>query len=53
MPFGVDRKKGSVGGAAARAHDEAAAERLVSMALGELGLPSDNADLTGRGEMEG
>jgi len=36
MPFGMDRKKGSVGGEAARAHDEVAAERLVSMALGEL-----------------
>ena len=50
MPFGVERKKGSVGGEMARAHDEAAAERLVSMALSELGLPDDRAELTGRGK---
>ena len=50
IPFVVDRIKGSVGGDAARAHDEAAAERLVSKALRELGLPGDKADLTGRGK---
>jgi len=50
MPFGMDRKKGSVGGEAARAHDEVAAERLVSMALGELAVPLDRAELLGRGK---
>ena len=49
-PFGELRKKGSVGGNAARAHDEAEAERLVSMALDELGLPGDSAELRGRGK---
>ena len=50
LPFGIARKKGSVGGVAARAHDEAAAERLVSLALDLLGLPGTPADLTGRGK---
>jgi putative transposase len=50
MPLAVDRKKKSVGGDAARAHDEAAAERLVSLALSELGLPGDRAELVGRGK---
>ncbi len=50
MPFAEDRKKGSVGGDAARVHDEAAAERLVTTALSELGLPGDGAELTGRGK---
>jgi REP element-mobilizing transposase RayT len=46
----ADRKKGSMGGDAARAHDEAAAERLVSAALLVLGLPGDPAELAGRGK---
>ena len=50
MPSGVDRKKGSVGGDAARAHDEAAAEGLVSAALSRLGLPGAPSELTGRGK---
>ena len=47
---GVDRKKGSVGGEAARAHHEAESERIVSAALAELGAPSGAADLSGRGK---
>ena len=46
---GGKRKRGSVGGAAARAHDEAEAERLVVAALAELGAPGDAAALAGRG----
>lgn len=44
------RKKGSVGGQAARAHDEAEAERIVAKALSAMGLPRDAASLTGRGK---
>lgn len=43
------RKKSSVGGGAAKAHDEAEAQRLVVAALAELGVPDDAAELTGRG----
>jgi len=50
MSFAVERKKGSVGGEAARAHDEAEAERLVLMALRELGLPGAASGLKGRGK---
>ena len=50
MPFAAAGKKGSVGGIAARAHDEAAAGRLVSRALSVLGLPDDRAELLGRGK---
>lgn len=49
-PFSVSRKNGSVGGEAARAHDEAAAQRLVTVALQQLGLPEDPSDLMGRGK---
>jgi putative transposase len=45
-----DRKKSSVGGPAARAHDEAEAERIVTKALSALGLPEDAGSLTGRGK---
>lgn len=44
------RKKGSVGGQVARAHDEAEAERIVAKALAAMGLPGDTANLTGRGK---
>ena len=50
MPSAAEKKKGSVGGVAARAHDEATAERLVSKALSLLGLSSDRAELLGRGK---
>lgn len=46
---GGERKKSSVGGAAAKAHDEAEAERLVVAALAELGAPGDTLALIGRG----
>ena len=46
---GKERKRSSVGGAAAKAHDEAEAQRLVVEALAELGAPGDTAALTGRG----
>lgn len=46
---GGERKRSSVGGAAAKAHDEAEAERLVVAALAELGAPCDTVALTGRG----
>ncbi len=45
----VDRNKSSVGGGAARAHDEAEAERIIVAALAELGAPGDAAGLSGRG----
>jgi putative transposase len=44
------RKKGSVAGVAARAHDENEAERLAVFALGRLGLPEDASGLEGRGK---
>ncbi|NNC87341.1 MAG: transposase [Akkermansiaceae bacterium] len=43
------RKKGSVAGSAARAHDEAEAERIVGHCLAELGLPAKPGQLAGRG----
>lgn len=43
------RKRGSVTGSGARAHDEAEAEKRVAKALAALGLPQDSAVLTGRG----
>ena len=46
---GGARKKSSVGGGAAKAHDEAEAQRLVVAALAELGVPDQAADLAGRG----
>lgn len=49
-PFAPERKRGSIGGDAAKAHDESMAERLVTRALGELGLPDDEGALTGRGK---
>ena len=44
------RRKGSVGGAAARAHDEAEAERLLKRGKEELGLPRGKRGLEGRGK---
>jgi REP element-mobilizing transposase RayT len=46
---GGERKRSSVGGEAAKAHDEVEAERLVEAALAALGAPGDAAALTGRG----
>jgi hypothetical protein len=46
---GGSRKKSSVGGGAAKAHDEAEAQRLVVAALAELVVPDHAADLAGRG----
>jgi putative transposase len=43
------RRKGSVAGPAARAHDEAEAERIVSACLKALRLPKEAAKLVGRG----
>ena len=45
----LQRRKGSVAGAAARAHDEAEAERIASRCLAELGLPATPSELEGRG----
>ena len=45
----VDRKRSSVGGEAARAHDEAEAERIIVAALAMLGAPGEAAELYGRG----
>jgi len=42
------RRRGSVAGGAARAHDEAEAERMVQAAAGELGVPADRKKLAGR-----
>jgi putative transposase len=50
LPGVVEKKKRRIGGVAARAHDEAEAERLISRALELLGLPGDSADLRGRGK---
>ena len=46
---GGARKRSSVGGGAAKAHDEAEAQLLVAAALAELGVPDQAADLAGRG----
>jgi len=43
------RRRGSVTGEAARAHDEAEAERIVRAALAELGVPAARRELAGRG----
>jgi len=43
------RKRGSVAGAGARAHDDAEAERLVTEGLEALGLPREPTSLAGRG----
>lgn len=43
------RRKGSVMGEAATAHDEVEAERIVASMLMELGLPSEREGLIGRG----
>ncbi|BCX46908.1 transposase [Haloferula helveola] len=43
------RRKGSVSGGAARAHDEAEAERIVRCGWIELGIPSEPGNLAGRG----
>jgi hypothetical protein len=48
-PFALERKRGNIGEDVARAHDESMAERLLKMALGELGLPDHEAELTVRG----
>lgn len=45
----ADRKRSSVGGGAARAHDEAEAEKIIDAALEELGAPKDAVLLSGRG----
>jgi REP element-mobilizing transposase RayT len=44
------RKKGSIGGPAAKSHDEAQAEKIVVAALSDMNLPGTPADLTGRGK---
>ena len=44
------QKRASVGGAAARAHDESEAERIVTAALAVWNLPADAAQLAGRGK---
>jgi putative transposase len=46
---GGARQRSSVGGGAAKAHDEAEAQRLVAAALAELGVPDQVAELAGRG----
>jgi hypothetical protein len=43
------RRKGSIIGMAARAHDKAEAERLVKAATGILGMPVDRNSLDGPG----
>ena len=45
----LKREKGSVAGSAARAHDEAEAQRIVGRCLRELGLPEQADQLAGRG----
>lgn len=45
----VKRRRGSVMGGAATAHDESEAERIVELALGELEMPLDRSALEGRG----
>ncbi len=46
---GPKRKKGSVAGEAARAHDQNEAERIAIAALLEMGLPLEPCDLEGKG----
>jgi hypothetical protein len=43
------RRKGSVTGEAARAHDEAEGERVVRLGASELGIPAKRESLGGRG----
>ncbi|MEP4077375.1 hypothetical protein [Haloferula sp.] len=43
------RRKGNVTGGAARAHDEAEAERIVLVAIDEVGIPGKRGALAGRG----
>ncbi len=43
------RKRGSVSGAGARAHDEAEAEKLLKAGLQALGVPLEATELQGRG----
>lgn len=43
------RRKGSVAGGAARAHDEAEAERIVRLVAKECGIPAVQSALVGRG----
>ena len=43
------RRKGSITGMAARAHDKAEAERLVKAAADMLGMPTARKSLAGRG----
>lgn len=43
------RRNGSVTGGAARAHDEAEAERITRLVLNELGIPLKRGGLEGRG----
>lgn len=43
------RRKGNVTGGAARAHDEAEAERIVLVAIDELIIPGKHGALAGRG----
>jgi putative transposase len=44
------RRKGSVAGAAARAHDEAEAERIAVVALRALDAPTEASQLLGKGK---
>ncbi|HEX7261210.1 MAG TPA: hypothetical protein VF258_05290 [Luteolibacter sp.] len=46
---GRKRKKGSVSGAAASAHDEAEAERIAMAALRALDVPTQAEQLQGKG----
>lgn len=43
------RRKGSLGGGAARAHNEAEAGRIARAGLASLGMPDAPFDLAGRG----
>ena len=43
------RKRGSVGGGAAKAHDEEEAQRWAVAALAELGVPDHVTELAGKG----
>ena len=44
------KEKGSVGGEAVKAHDEAEAERIAKVSLALLGLPDEVEKLAGRGK---
>jgi REP element-mobilizing transposase RayT len=46
---GPKRKKGSVAGDAASAHDKNEAERIAVAALRKLGLPTESSELEGKG----